>query len=70
MPVHPDEKVPIARLLTFLEHGERMAHDYGKSRALTDAMVLTLRDLFDRIDEGATVWAHDARAFLPVWCLA
>jgi hypothetical protein len=24
MLVHPDEKVPIARLLTFLEHGERM----------------------------------------------
>ncbi len=27
MLVSPDEKVPIARLLMFLEHGERMAHD-------------------------------------------
>lgn len=26
MLVHPDEKAPIARLLTFLEHGERMAN--------------------------------------------
>jgi hypothetical protein len=35
--VRPDEKVPIARLLTFLEHGERMAHDCAKAQAaLTD----------------------------------
>ncbi len=33
MLVHPDEKVPIARLLTFLEHGERMAHDCAKAQA-------------------------------------
>ena len=33
MLVHPDEKVPIARLLTFLEHGERMAHDCAQAQA-------------------------------------
>jgi hypothetical protein len=31
--VHPDEKVPIARLLTFLEHGERMANECAKTQA-------------------------------------
>ena len=36
--------------------------------ALTDAMVLTLCDLFDSIDEDATVWARDVRTFLPDWC--
>ena len=30
MVVHPDERAPIARLLTFLEHGERMAHECAK----------------------------------------
>ena len=38
--------------------------------ALTDAMVLTLCDLFDSIDEESTAWAHDVRTFLPVWCSA
>jgi GNAT superfamily N-acetyltransferase len=33
MLVRPDEKVPIARLLTFLEHGERMANDCAKAQA-------------------------------------
>ncbi|MEK6633635.1 MAG: ferritin-like domain-containing protein [Nitrospirota bacterium] len=33
MLVSPDEKVPIARLLTFLEHGERMAHDCAQAQA-------------------------------------
>jgi hypothetical protein len=33
MLVRPDEKEPIARLLTFLEHGERMAHDCAKAQA-------------------------------------
>ncbi len=33
MLVRPDERVPIARLLTFLEHGERMAHDCAKAQA-------------------------------------
>jgi len=37
--VSPDEKVPIARLLTFLEHGERMAHECARAQAAlaTDA---------------------------------
>jgi hypothetical protein len=33
MLVHPDEKVPIARLLTFLEHGERLANECAKVQA-------------------------------------
>lgn len=37
MLVRPDERVPIARLLTFLEQGERMAHDCARAQAaLTD----------------------------------
>jgi len=31
--VRPDEKVPIARLLAFLEHGERMANECAKAQA-------------------------------------
>ena len=38
--------------------------------ALTDAMVLTLCDLFDSIEEDATAWAKDVRTFLPDWCVA
>ncbi|MDP1768401.1 MAG: hypothetical protein Q8L74_06300 [Nitrospirota bacterium] len=34
MLVRSDEKVPIARLLTFLEHGERMAHDCARAQAV------------------------------------
>ena len=33
MLVHHDEKVPIARLLTFLEHGERVANECAKAQA-------------------------------------
>ena len=33
MLVHPDENIPIARLLTFLEHGERMANECAKAQA-------------------------------------
>jgi len=33
MLVHPDEKVPIARLLTFLEHGERLANECAEAQA-------------------------------------
>ncbi|MDF0675587.1 MAG: hypothetical protein P0120_14790 [Nitrospira sp.] len=36
--------------------------------ALTDAMVLTLCDLFESIDEDARAWARDVRTFLPDWC--
>lgn len=38
--------------------------------ALTDAMVCTLGDLFDSIDEDADAWATDVRTFLPDWCVA
>lgn len=33
MVVLPSERVPIARLLTFLEHGERMAHGCAQRQA-------------------------------------
>lgn len=33
MLVHPDERVPIARLLTFLEYGEHLAHDCARAQA-------------------------------------
>ncbi len=33
MLVRPDERVPIARLLQFLEHGERLAHDCAGAQA-------------------------------------
>ena len=33
MLVHPDERVPLARLLQFLEHGERLAHDCARAQA-------------------------------------
>lgn len=35
--------------------------------ALTEAMVLTLAQLFDTIDEDAAAWAADVRSFLPDW---
>ncbi len=33
MIIRPDERVPIARLLAFLAHGERLAHDCAKAQA-------------------------------------
>jgi hypothetical protein len=33
MLVRPDERLPVARLLQFLEHGERLAHDCAKAQA-------------------------------------
>jgi hypothetical protein len=33
MVVLPDERVPIARLLKFLEHGEQLAHDCARAQA-------------------------------------
>ena len=33
MLVYPNERVPIARLLRFLEHGERLAHDCAQAQA-------------------------------------
>jgi hypothetical protein len=38
--------------------------------ALTDAMVLTLSDVFETIDEDAAAWAADVRTFLPRWLTA
>lgn len=37
---------------------------------LTDAMVLTLSDLFDSIQEDASAWASDVRKLLPSWLVA
>lgn len=42
----------------------RRAQDY---LALTEAMVLTLCDLFSTIDEDASEWAADVRGFVPDW---
>jgi len=57
-----------------IERGETDAKNLGRRTqrylALTDAMVVTLCDLFESIDEDATAWAHDVRTFLPAWCSA
>ncbi len=57
-----------------IEQGETDHESLGRRArryvALTDAMVLTLSDLFDSIDEDATAWAQDVRTFLPDWCMA
>lgn len=45
----------------------RRAQDY---LALTEAMVLTLCDLFSTIDEDASAWAADVRGFVPDWLTA
>jgi rubrerythrin len=65
MLVRPDEKVPIARLLTFLEHGERMAHDCAKAQAAFSEDSRTSRFLLSqarqeavhaRVFQGAITW--------------
>ncbi|MBK8276731.1 MAG: hypothetical protein IPK92_13125 [Nitrospira sp.] len=65
MLVRPDEKVPIARLLTFLEHGERVAHDCAKAQAALAAEAGMRRFLVSqakqeamhaRVFQGAIVW--------------
>lgn len=57
-----------------IERGETDVNDLRQRAqrylALADAMVLTLCDLFESIDEDATAWAHDVRTFLPSWCSA
>ncbi len=57
-----------------IERDETDAEALGRQAqrylALTDAMVLTLCDLFESIDEDATAWAHNVRTFLPEWCMA
>jgi len=54
-----------------IERGETDVTDLNRRAqrylALTDAVVLTLCDLFERIDEDATAWARDVRTFLPEW---
>ena len=57
-----------------IERGETDVKDLRRRAqrylALTDAMVFTLCDLFESIDEDATAWANDVRTFLPDWCAA
>jgi len=38
-------------------------------QGLCEAMVLTLCDVFDIIDEDASAWAADVRTFLPAWLM-
>ena len=65
MLVSHDERVPIARLLTFLEHGERMAHDCAKAQAGLSADPATRRFLLNQAKQesmhamvfhGAIAW--------------
>ena len=65
MLVSPDERVPIARLLTFLEHGERMAHECAKAQAALSDDSGTRRFLLSqakqeamhaRVFQGAIAW--------------
>ncbi len=35
--------------------------------ALTDAMVTTLSELFESIDENPSSWASDAKSYVPTW---
>ncbi len=51
--VRPDEKMPIARLLTFLEYGERMAHDCAKSQAALSEDAGTRRFLLSQAKQEA-----------------
>lgn len=57
-----------------IAHGETDVEDLTRRAqrylALTDAMVFTLCDLFESIDEDATAWSQDVRTFLPDWCVA
>lgn len=54
MLVHHDEKVPIARLLTFLEHGERMANECAKAQAALARDSGSRRFLFNQARQEAT----------------
>ena len=65
MLVGHNERVPIARLLTFLEHGERMAHDCAKAQAALTEDSGTRRFLLNqakqeamhaRVFQGAIAW--------------
>lgn len=84
---------PFGRLRRILLHQEEAHHGFGRRQleraiergetdtselrrraqrylVLTDAMVLTLCDLFESIDEDPTAWAQHVRTFLPEWCAA
>ena len=65
MIVRPDERVPIARLLAFLAHGERLAHDCAKAQASlvdtgADQRFLLSQSrqeaMHARVFQGAIVW--------------
>lgn len=65
MLVRPDEKVPIARLLTFLDHGERMANECAKAQAALATDAKARRFLFSQarqeaahamVFQGAIAW--------------
>ena len=53
MLVGHDERVPIARLLTFLEHGERMARDCAKAQAALSEDSGTRRFLLSQAKQEA-----------------
>jgi len=53
MLVSHDERVPIARLLTFLEHGEGMAHDCAKAQAVLSEDPGTRRFLLSQAKQEA-----------------
>jgi hypothetical protein len=63
--VRPDEKTPIARLLTFLEYGERMANECAKAQAALAPDVGSRRFLLSQarqeaahavVFQGAIAW--------------
>ena len=65
MLVRHDEKVPIARLLTFLEHGERLANECAKAQAALAPDLGSRRFLLSQarqeaahalVFQGAIVW--------------
>ncbi len=65
MLVRPDERVPLARLLQFLEHGERLAHDCARAQATLASDANMRRFLFGQarqesfhatVFHGAVVW--------------
>lgn len=57
-----------------IQRGETDVKDLGRRAqrylVLIEAMVLTLCDLFESIDEDHRAWAQDVRTFLPDWCSA
>ncbi|MBM4125609.1 MAG: hypothetical protein FJ246_11785 [Nitrospira sp.] len=84
---------PFGRLRRVLIHQEEAHHAFGRRAlertfvegrsapealqatglgyvALIEAMVATLRDLFETIDEDPSAWTADAKGYLPMWLLA